>query len=33
MLDPLDGQSKKKAYDFYNTNLIDDNEIGKTISL
>lgn len=33
MLDPLDEQSKKKAYDFYNTNLIDDSEIGKTISL
>lgn len=33
MLDPLDEQSKKKAYDFYNINLIDDSEIGKTISL
>jgi cell filamentation protein len=32
-LDPLDAQSKKKAYDFYKTNLIDDEEIGKTMAL
>lgn len=33
MLDPIDEQSKKKAYDFYKTNLIETDEIGKTISL
>ena len=33
LLDPIDEQSKKKAYDFYKTTLIEDNEIGKTISL
>ena len=33
MLDPIDEQSKKKAYDFYKTNLIENDEIGKTISL
>ena len=33
MLDPIDEQSKKKAYEFYQTNLIEDEEIGKTISL
>ena len=32
-LDPLDEQSKRKAYELYKTNLIDENEIGKTISL
>ena len=33
MLDPIDEQSKKKAYGFYKTNLIGNDEIGKTISL
>ncbi|HNZ50027.1 MAG TPA: Fic family protein [Bacilli bacterium] len=33
MLDPIDEQSKKKAYDFFKTNLIKKEEIGKTISL
>lgn len=33
LLDPIDEQSKKKAYDFYKTELIEENEIGKTISL
>ena len=33
LLDPVDEQSKRKAYDFYQTNLIEDEEIGKTISL
>ena len=33
MLDPIDEQSKKKAYDFYKTNLIDTDEVGKTIAL
>lgn len=32
-LDPIDEQSKRKAYALYKTNLIIDNEIGKTISL
>ena len=32
-LDPLDDQSKKKAYDFYKTELIEEHEIGKTIAL
>lgn len=32
-LDPLDKQSKKKAHDLYKTSLIEDEEIGKTISL
>ncbi len=32
-LDPIDEQSKKKAYQLYKTDLIEDNEIGKTISL
>ncbi len=32
-LDPIDEQSKKKAYELYKTDLIDDEEIGKTISL
>ena len=33
MLDPIDEQSKKKAYELYKTNLIEENEIGKTIAL
>ncbi len=33
MLDPIDEQSKKKAYQLYKTKLISDDEIGKTISL
>lgn len=33
LLDPIDEQSKKKAYDFYKTELIEDDEIGKTIAL
>ena len=33
LLDPLDEQSKRKAYQLYKTNLINDEEIGKTISL
>ena len=33
LLDPIDEQSKKKAYDFYKTELIEENEIGKTIAL
>ena len=33
LLDPIDEQSKKKAYDFYNTELIEKDEIGKTIAL
>lgn len=33
MLDPIDEQSKKKAYDFYKTKLIELNEVGKTIAL
>lgn len=33
MLDPIDEQSKKKAYQLYKTQLISDDEIGKTISL
>lgn len=32
-LDPLDEQSKRKAYQFYKTNLINEDEVGKTISL
>ena len=32
-LDPIDEQSKKKAYEFYKTELIEENEIGKTIAL
>lgn len=30
-LDPIDEQSKRKAYELYKTNLITDKEIGKTI--
>ena len=33
MLDPIDEQSKKKAYELYKTDLIEENEIGKTVSL
>ena len=33
LLDPIDEQSKKKAYDFYQTNLIENDEIGKSIAL
>ncbi|HPY38541.1 MAG TPA: Fic family protein [Bacilli bacterium] len=33
MLDPIDEQSKKKAYDFFKTNLIENAEIGKTVAL
>ena len=33
MLDPLDEQSKRKAYQLYKTDLINEVEIGKTISL
>ena len=32
-LDPIDEQSKKKAYDFYKTELVEEEEIGKTIAL
>ena len=32
-LDPIDEQSKKKAYGFYKTELIEEQEIGKTIAL
>lgn len=33
MLNPIDDQSKKKAYDFYQTDLIESSEIGKTVAL
>ncbi len=33
LLDPIDEQSKKKAYDFYKTQLIEKDEIGKTVAL
>ena len=33
LLDPIDEQSKKKAYDFYKTELIENDEIGKTVAL
>ena len=33
MLNPIDEQSKKKAYDFYRTSLIETDEIGKSVSL
>jgi len=33
MLDSIDEQSKRKAYQFYKTELINEDEIGKTISL
>lgn len=32
-LDPIDEQSKKKAYSFYKTELIEEHEIGKAIAL
>ena len=33
LLDPIDEQSKKKAYDFYKTQLIEKDEVGKTLAL
>lgn len=33
MFSPIDDQSKKKAYDFYQTNLIESSEIGETLAL
>lgn len=33
LLDPIDEQSKKKAYQLFKTHLINEEEIGKTISL
>lgn len=33
LLDPIDEQSKKKAYDFYENELLEEDEIGKTVSL
>lgn len=33
LLDPIDEQSKKKAYDFYKTELLEEDEIGKTVAL
>ena len=33
MLDPIDEQSKRKAYQLYKTDLIDEDEVGKTIAL
>ena len=33
LLDPIDEQSKRKAYDFYKTELIEEGEIGKAIAL
>ena len=33
LLDPIDEQSKKKAYEFYKTELIEEDEIGKTVAL
>lgn len=33
MLDPIDEQSKRKAYQLYKTELIEEGEIGKTIAL
>lgn len=33
LMNPLDQQSKQKAYDLYNTDLIENDEIGKVISL
>ena len=33
LLDPIDEQSKKKAYDFYESELIEKEEIGKTVAL
>ena len=33
LLDPIDEQSKKKAYSFYKTELVEEDEIGKTVAL
>ena len=33
LLDPIDERSKKKAYEFYKTELIEEDEIGKTVAL
>lgn len=33
LLDPIDEQSKKKAYELFKTNLINEEEVGKTIVL
>ena len=33
LLDPIDEQSKKKAYDFYKTDLIEEDEIGNAVAL
>lgn len=33
LLEPIDEQSKKKAYDFYKTELVEEDEIGKTVAL
>ena len=33
LLDPIDEQSKKKAYDFYKSDLIEEDEIGKAVAL
>ena len=33
LLDPIDEQSKKKAYDFYKTEQVEEDEIGKTVAL
>ena len=33
LLDPIDEQSKKKAYELFKTNLINEEEVGKTIAL
>ena len=33
LLDPIDEQSKKKAYDFYKADLIEEDEIGKAVAL
>ena len=33
LLDPIDEQSKKKAYGFYKTELLEEDEIGKTVAL
>lgn len=33
LLDPIDEQSKKKAYDFYKTDLIEEDENGKAVAL
>ena len=33
MLDPIDEQSKRKAYEFFQSNLFDEDEIGTSVSL